>query len=466
MANIEITRTSDSLQHGNPKKVPGAPGIPLLGNTIQLARDPLGFVSNLARNYGDVTVFTLAGQLVYLINNPEYIEEVLVRNQRKFTKSRAAEIVLTPFLGRGLILAEGEFWLRQRRLMQPSFHREQVSGYAQIITAYSQQLLKKEWRDGQLRDINKDMQTLALQVAARIIFGTELESKTKELGLYFDMGRKEIARRLLSPLRLPIEWPTPGNRRFQRSVDGINKFIYELIAERRRQSSQPGWTKPNDVLEILLSVKDETDGTGMSDLQIRDELMSLLFAGHDTSAAALSWLFYLIALHPQVEAKIVAEAEGLKEANSTALPRLPYTEMVVKEVLRLYPSGWVTTRQTVEDWKVGSYLIPAGRDVWLSPWVTQRDPRYFEQPQAFWPERWEGGKLEKALPRLAYSPFGGGPHQCIGQPLAMLEISLIAANLLKEYHLELVTEPPPLKPGPSLSLDPPRKLKLLLKKRR
>jgi cytochrome P450 len=248
-------------------------------------------------------------------------------------------------------------------------------------------------------------------------------------------------------------------------VDGINKFIYELIAERRRQNRQPGWTKPNDILEILLSVEDETDGTGMSDLQIRDELMSLLFAGHDTSAAALSWLLYLVALHPEVEAKILAEAESLKDAGATALPRLPYTEMVVKEVLRLYPSGWVTTRQTVEEWKVGPYLIPAGSDVWLSPWVTQRDPRYFAQPQAFWPERWEGGKLERELPRLAYSPFGGGPHQCIGQPLAMLEISLIAASLLKEYHLELVTEPPSLKPGPSLSLDPPRNLKLLLQQR-
>ena len=385
---------------------------------------------------------------VYLINHPDLIEQVLVGNARNFVKHYALKMNRL-LLGEGLLTSEGDFWLRQRRLLQPLFHRDRLTGYGAVMVELAESLAAS-WRDGETRDLLADMARLTLEIIARTLFGAGLSEKAREIdGVLAEVGRS-FNRRLASLFILPESVPTPANLRMRRAVRRLDDILYDLIQRRREGGDQ------KDLLSILLHARHE-DGAVMTDRQLRDEAMTLFLAGHDTTALTLSWAWYLLAQNPTVydalQAELAAVLDG-RPPTAADLPRLPYTERVVQEVMRLYPAAYMMGRQAVAACDIGGYLLPAGATVLMSQWIMHRDPRWFADPERFDPDRWAGG-LAKRLPRFAYFPFGGGPRVCIGNSFASMEAVLVLATLAQRGRFTLLPGPP-IRPAPAITLKPER----------
>jgi cytochrome P450 len=441
----------------NAKLPPGPRGLPIVGNLWQVIQHPLSFPSRMARQYGDVVRASVGRLVFYMLTHPDHIEYVLRNNYRNFSKDKGTR-VLTGLLGEGLLTSEGDLWRRERRLCQPAFQLDQIEKYSEVMVAYTERMLG-DWRPGQTRDIHADMMKLTLEIVAQTLFSASVEGKAEVVGKALDVAMKYYAS--------PVIWfpwlqklPTPGNRRFRKAVDQLNAVIYETISKRRA-----GETKGNDLLARLLSARDE-DGSQMSDQQVRDELITLFLAGHETTALALSFSLYLLAQHPEVEARLFAELDQiLKDRLPTFLdvPRLRYTEWVVKESMRLYPPAPGIGREALCDCEIGGYFVPRGTQIALLQWVVHRDPRWFEDPESFKPERWDND-LAKRLPRCAYFPFGDGPRICIGSQFAMIEAVLILAAVARRYCFSLA-------PGfklellPSVTLRPKTGVKMVVQVR-
>ena len=437
----------------------GPRGRGLMGNLADFSRDQLGFYVDGAR-YGDLVPVRLGPRRAMLVYHPDAIEEVLVTRSRDFVKSPGVQL-LRPLLGQGLLLSEHDFWLRQRRLVQPAFHRQRVAAYGEIMTAYAERRLA-DWKDGDVRDIHDEMMSLTQAIVAKTLFDAEVSDEAHQVGTASHVLMQDFSARLGSLLQLLPSWlPTPANLRARRAIQQLDRLVYRIIAARRRSGEDRG-----DLLSMLLRAQDADDGTVMTDRQVRDEVMTLFMAGHETTAVALSWTWYLLAQHPEVDARLAEELAsvlGSRASAVTDLPRLRYTEMVVTEAMRLYPPAYAMGRMTRVPTDVAGQHLAAGVVVILPTWVVQRDPRWFAEPEAFRPERWEDEQTRRN-PRYAYFPFGGGPRQCIGNGFAMMEACLLLAAIAQRFRLTL--EPGQrVTPTPYVTLRPEPGIRMRLARR-
>ena len=438
---------------------PGPKGSLLMGVMREFNRDTLGFITR-CRDYGDVVASRFLYVRAYFLYHPTDIETLLTTGAKSYRK---AQSLRSPFfrrlVGNGLVTSEGDFWRRQRRLAQPAFHRQRISSYGTIMVEYAQRAIAG-WKAGEQRDIAKDMTRLTLEIVVKTLFNADVSNDAAHVG--------EILSRLAKPFasQATVKWildnrlPTPGHRRYFNSVSEIDRLVFRIIAERRASGSDEG-----DLLSMLLQAQDE-DGSHMSDAQLRDEVMTLFLAGHETTALALSWSWYLLATHPEAERKFHSELDevlGGRAPDVNDLPKLKYTEMIAKEALRLYPPAYAVGREAIEETEIGGYRVPKGTQLFAFQWVTQRDARFFERPDEFEPERWASEAVQR-LPRYAYFPFGGGPRQCIGNYFAMIEIVLLLATIGRRFRFALA-EGHPVEVLPVLSLRPKSGIKVNLLQR-
>jgi cytochrome P450 len=417
-------------------------------------RDPFAFVTRGARDYGDVARFRLGPLIFYLLSHPRDIEYVLRGNHRNFRKDKGTRL-LSSVLGEGLVTSDGEHWRRHRRLAQPAFQVEQVERYGAVMVEYAERLLG-EWRPGQTRDVHADMMRLTLEIVAQTLFSATAAGQADRVG----RAMEEVMRFWASPLALvPWLWwlPVPANLRYRRAVRDLDATLRDTIAGRR--AAGPG---ADDLLSRLLPARDE-EGGRLTDRQLRDELVTLFLAGHETTALALSFCFYLLARHPDAEARLAAELDevlGGRLPCAADVPRLRYTGWVVREAMRLFPPVPSIGREALADCEIGGYAVPKGAQLALVQWVVHRDRRWFDDPEDFRPERWEND-LARRLPRCAYFPFGDGPRVCIGQHFAVMEAVLILATVTRRFRLALA-------PGftlellPSVTLRPRRGVPMVL----
>ncbi|HKS82197.1 MAG TPA: cytochrome P450 [Candidatus Acidoferrales bacterium] len=414
---------------------PGPRGLPFVGVSFQIVKDPLGLMLSMARDYGDIVRFPVVGQHRILLNHPDWIEQVLVIHHNKFHKSDFTKRAVERILGQGLLISEGDFWRRQRRLAQPAFHKARINEYASTMVQIAQ-AHEQGWRDGDTRDMAHEMMALTLDVAVRTLFGTTLPGEAEKIGEALTFLMRYSLRRLRAPIRIPPHWPTPRNRRAQRDHDFLDSVVYRIIDERKARGDS---AEHDDLLSLLMGAMDD-DGSQMTPKQLRDETMTLFLAGHETTALTLAWGWYLLSQNPRVESQLHEELRGVLTGRAPELAdlnRLPYLQAVVNEILRLYPPAYISARTSIEPCQIGGYDFPAGTTFLMSQWVTHRDPRYFDEPEAFRPERWLDGLMDR-LPPGAYFPFGGGPRRCIGQGFALLEASLVLAEVAQHFRFALV----------------------------
>ena len=420
-------------------------------------RDPLAFFMKIARDYGDVSCLTLFNFRTLFINHPNDIEDVLVNKARKFEKGRVMKANMRLF-GEGLLTSEGDFWLRQRRLAQPAFHRARIAAYGATMVEYAERAMHG-WKSGEIRDIHEEMMRITLQVVGKTLFNADLTREAREVGETLEILLK-LAADFGKSILIPLWVPTPRNLRARMGIRRIEKIIYRIIAQRRAEGGDAG-----DLLSMLLAVQDE-DGSRMTDKQLRDETITLFLAGHETTANALSWTIWLLAQNPVVEKKFHEELDGVLSARAPSvedIPRLAYTANILTESMRLYPPAWGMARLVKEEVEVAGYKLVPGNGVACAQWVVHRDPRWFDEPLKFLPERWEGD-LAKRLPRFAYFPFGGGPRQCIGNSFALMEATLILATVAQKFRFKLI-EGHPVKPLASITLRPAHGIRATLEAR-
>jgi len=430
----------------------------LRGSLEEFGRDRLGFFTRCARDYGDVAAFRLGPRPCLLLSHPDLIEYVLLTASRNFTKHFAVRLNRL-LLGNGLINSEGDFWLRQRRLAQPGFVRERVVLYADTMAAATERHVA-DWQDGQTRDLHAEMMRLTLEIVGLTLFGADVAAETHDVSAALEVALTCYVARVQSLLLLPEWLPTPNNRRLRQAVGRLDDILYRIIRQRRA-----GDRERDDLLSMLLRARDEGGGS-MTDRQLRDEAMTLFLAGHETTALALTWAWYLLGRHPEVEAALLAELQavlGGRAPTAADLPRLRYTERLVCEVLRLYPPVYTIGREALADCEIGGYRVRAGTTVFLSQWVMHHDPRYFEDPDAFRPDRW-ADDLARRLPKYAYFPFGGGPRVCIGNSFATMEAVLVLAIIAQKFRLAPASAEP-VRPRAFLTLRPERAVPMVLARR-
>ena len=440
------------------QRPPGPPPKFLIGNMPLASDQPLSVFTKWAREYGDVFYYRAAWLHVYFLNHPDLIEEVLVRNPRNFRKDRVVRNSRW-FFGEGLLTNEGDSWLRQRKLSAPAFHRERVSSYAQIMTDYAEQMLAV-WHNGETRDIQQEMMQLTLNVVVRALFNVESD-RTQQIrtAMNLMMGNATGVRMLLPPIARYL--PTPQMNRVRRAVKGLDETVYNIIAQHRASTRDSG-----DLLSMLMSARDE-DGSRMSDKQLRDEVLTFLLAGHETTALALTWTWYLLDQNPKAEQRLHQELDRVlagRAPTASDLANLSYCDRVIRESMRLYPPAWSLARTVISNFELHGYTIPAGANVVMSQWIMHRNPTYFPDPEKFDPDRWLTEGAQK-LPRFAYFPFGGGPRQCIGAAFAMMEATLLLATMAQHFRLHLIADHPVI-PVPSFTLRPKHGMKMTLKSRR
>lgn len=426
---------ADATLVKDPPKLPGPRGLPVLGVSVGMVRDSLELLRRIAREYGDLARIPVITGTRILVNHPDYIQQVLVMQPHKFHKSKLSKEATERLLGQGLLISEGDFWRRQRRLAQPAFHKQRISEYYSTMLECAQAQVRG-WRGGQTLNVAHEMMELTLEAAVRTLFGTTLPGEAQRVGRAMTFLMRYSLARARKPIRIPAGWPTPKNRRANREYEFLDSLVYRIISERKARSDS---NHRNDLLSLLMGAMDE-DGAQMTPKQLRDETMTLFLAGHETTAITLAWTWYLLAQHPDVEARLEAELRGVLGGRSpepSDLSRLPYLHAVINEVLRLYPPAYVLARVAIAPFRIGEYDFPAGETVLLSQWVMHRDPRYYDDPDSFRPERWIEALADR-LPAGAYFPFGDGPRRCVGQGFALLESALVIATIAQRFRFRLV----------------------------
>ena len=395
--------------------------------------DSIRYLTKCAREYGDIVFFRFLGVPACYLNRPDDIESVLVTQSNNFVKSKDYR-AMRRVLGNGLLLSEGEFWRRQRKLIQPAFHQARIAAYAEIMTGHTQRMLAS-WSDGQSLDIHEAMMHLTLGIVAKTLFDAEISREAEEVDAALAILMGKFLRQAGLALLLPSWVPLPTSRLLQRAVGRLDKVIYGII-ERRCASGQMS----GDLLSVFLQVQDD-EGVGMTDRQLHDEIMTLFLAGHETTANVLSWAWFLLGQNPEAEEKLIEELGrvlGGRVPTPADLPRLVYTDTVLREAMRLYPPVWVIGRRALAPFRLGEYELPANTNVLISQLILHRDARYFPEPEKFDPERWSANDPRAAsLPRFAYFPFGGGPRVCIGAGFAMMEAVLLLATIAQQYRIRI-----------------------------
>ena len=441
---------------------PGPKGEAVFGNSRQYADDPFEFVTACAEAYGDVVHFDLGPLETYMVTDPAEIGRILVADDEKFAKPDFQDDALGDLLGDGLLLSEGPTWQKQRQLANPAFDPRRLQGMVDTMGEYTEALLAG-WEAGEVRDVQVDMTEVTLRIICEAMLGVGL-----------DDGRIETVRESLEPLGARFEpdplkfllpdWvPTRENREYEAALGTMEELIDELVADRRGTQGH-GEDAPADLLSILLRAQERGE---QSQQQIRDEVMTILLAGHDTTALTLTYAWYLLSQHPEAEAKLTAEVdEVLPDGRAPTMAQvrdLNYTERVLQESMRLYPPVYVMFREPKVDVKIGDYRVPEGAAVMLPQWVVHRSERYWENPTEFDPDRFT---LERSRdrPRFAYFPFGGGPRHCIGKHLALLEGRVITATVAANYDLDYNRDEPFDLRG-SLTMHPQQPMSMQVTKR-
>ena len=402
---------------------------------LALIRRPLDFLPRLVRDYGDVVGFRIGRQPFALLSHPDHIRDVLVTHARRFHKGRGLERARM-LLGTGLLTSEGDFHLRQRRLAQPAFHRERIAAYGDTMAAFARRRADR-WTDGAELDIAAEMAAYTLAVVGKTLFDADIEAEAHEIGEALGTAIATFNFTILPGAERLMRLPLPIARRFRRARERLDATIYEMIARRRANRDDRG-----DLLSMLLLAHDtEGDGSGMTDLQLRDEAMTLLLAGHETTANALTWAWYLVSEAPDVEARLHAEVDALGEADLGAedLARLPYARAVIAETMRLYPPAWIVGRRALDAFEVGGHVLAPRTVVLASQWIAHRDPRWWPDADAFRPARWLAGGTAGAAgrPKFSYFPFGAGTRVCIGEQFAWMEGTLALATFAQRWRLRL-----------------------------
>ncbi len=439
---------------------PGPKGHLLVGSLPEIQRDELDFLVQQVREHGDIVHIRVVNHDSYVLSHPNDIETVLVTKSNNFMKSVFLRESRALF-GDGLLTSDGGLWQRQRRLLQPAFHHEHILAYTKTMLDSTERMLAT-WKDGEERDVHEDMTRLTMEIVAKVVFGEDIDSDADQACQAFSLFFKQYDERF--GLYLIPEWlPTPANFRYRRAIKRLDDIVLGII--RRKHSATNGNGHSPGVLSMMLGARDG-DGSGMPERQVRDEMMTLFFTGHETTALALAWTFYLLGQNPEKEQKLQAEIDAVLDGRAPGfqdLARMPYLEMVFKESLRLYPPAFGVVREALNDCEIGGYAIRKGATLAMFQWVVHRDPRFFERPDEFIPERWEND-FAKTLPRCAYFPFGAGSRVCIGNTFAQAEVPLLIASIVRRFQLKLL-------PGhrvataPSLTLRPLRGIRVTLRKR-
>ncbi|HEX8071225.1 MAG TPA: cytochrome P450 [Pyrinomonadaceae bacterium] len=407
--------------------------------------DPLNFMFDLVRQHGHVVRFRGAW-VTHQITHPRDIERVLQTNAQNYHKGRTFKRLL-PITGNGLLVSDGDFWRRQRRLAQPAFQRQRLDAYAPAMTAATEQMLAR-WQTfaarGESFDVAREMMRLTLHIIGLTMFGTDLTSEADAIARSQDVARAFSIRRLWQVVPTPMNWPTRRNREFRRAFQASERVILDMIAARRS-----GAVKSDDLLSRLVRATDEETGTGMTDEQLRAEAVTFLGAGHETTAVALAWLWYLLAQHEDAAAELQTELRrvlGGRAPTVEDLPQLPYTLRCIEETMRLYPPAWAMSRTALGPDTLGGYPVAPNSEVLIPTYVTHRHPDFWQEPDRFDPERFTPAAAA-ARPRYAYFPFGGGPRQCIGNNFALIEMQLVVASIAQRFRFRLV-------PGHRVVADP------------
>ena len=422
-------------RNGNLKAYPPGPKINLFkGHLITTRRvDPLKFMTTLAEQYGDIAHFRVGNQHYYFLNHPDFIKEVLTKHYGNFLKGKGRKPA-TQFLGDGVITADGDRHRRQRRLMQPDFHKERIASYGEAMVNHSVRLAER-WRDGQTVDVAEEMRRLTLSIISETLFHADTEAEADELSKAVSATLRQFR-----SFRLPLTYfleklSLKRNRQYEHGTTRLDSTIYRMIRERRKNPNGHG-----DLLSGLLRARTEGSGEGMTDREVRDEAMSIFLAGYETTAIALTWTYYLLSQHPQVLAELEAEISrvlGSRRPTTDDVVNLKYTGMVVAEAMRLYPPSWRLVRRTINDFEIGGYVVPAQSQIVMSQYVMQRDERYYPDASRFDPQRWTP-EAKAVRPQYSYFPFGGGTRRCIGEGFALMEAVLVIAALGQSWRLRLV----------------------------
>jgi cytochrome P450 len=414
--------------------------IPLLIMGQMLPRlfplDPLGFGVEVARRYGDIAHYKVGPLHIYQLNHPDLIRQVVVEQPETFVKPKLMKRVFRPFAGDGLLTSDGAFWKRQRSLMQPAFHQRHLAAYGDVMVAQALGMTEGI-ADGEVRDIAAEMAKLTLRIVVRTLFGSDLPREAQDIGAPMTAVLDAANERMNNLLQLPSWVPTRRNVREKRAIARLDAILDSFILARR--ASRENGEGNADLLSRLLAAVDAESGDRMSDQQLHDEMMTLFLAGHETTAGALTWIWYLLSQNPDAEAKLLEELHGVLGGRAPAmtdLPKLPYTDMVVREAIRLYPPAPQFAREPIRDVSIGKYVVVRGSLILVNTYALQRDERFFAEPERFDPERFAKG-WEERIPRYAYLPFGGGPRVCIGNGFAMMEARLVLATVAQRYRLSL-----------------------------
>lgn len=429
------------------------------GHFIKFRRRPTEFLEEAA-TLGDITKFKFGGQSAFFLNHPDLVRDLLVVSAHKFMKGRALQRSKR-LLGEGLLTSEGENHLRQRRMIQPAFHRQRIAEYAKAMIFYGEQM-RDEWHDGNVLDIDREMMRLTLQIVGKTLFNSDVNDEADEVG-----KSMTTLIELFNYLLLPFsEWleklPLPQSKRFNHARDTLNSIIYKIINERRASGEDAG-----DLLSMLLLAQDEETGGGMSDEQIRDECLTLFLAGHETTANALTFTFYLLSQNPDAEKKLHEELDEVLNGSSPTVedyPKLKYVEAVFAEAMRLYPPAWVIGRLALENHEFGGYEIPKKSLLLISPYIIQRDKRFWDNADEFIPERWFEQSVKEAGQKFIYFPFSRGVRSCIGESFAWTEGVLLIATLLQKWKLNLMPEQK-IALNPLMTLRPKYGMKMRIEQR-
>jgi len=435
-------------KHLNP--IPTGPkGHWLLGVMPDINRDPLGFFQNTSQ-YGPIFSFRFFIWSGIMVNHPDYIKHILQENYKNYTKQTHDYQLMKPIVGAGLLTSEGDFWLRQRRLIQPAFHRHRIQSFGTLMADSTLQMLER-WQSEPFRsepfDVSNEMMRLTLSIVGKALFSQDLSHEAEAVGRSFTVASDYTSRKLRSVVLLS------GGKEYRQAISELDRVVMEIIAERRSRKDRIEEDRNEDLLDMLLNARDEDTGQGMTDKQLRDEVITLLLAGHETTANALSWTWYLLSENPDVYHRLQAELKTILNGRIPEmddLPNLPYTRMVIQESMRLYPPAWIISRRAESEDIVDGYRIPSKSILHLSSYVMHRNPDYWDKPEVFDPERF---CPERSIgrPAFAYFPFGGGPRLCIGRDFAMAEAQLILATVASRCRLELVPGHPVV-PDPQITL--------------
>jgi cytochrome P450 len=458
-------------------KFPPGPIYKMPGKLLrQFIHDPINTLSNISLESGDISYFKLGRELVYLINNPDYIEKVLIYDHRNFKKGKRLQTAKA-VLGEGLVTSEGDLHNRQRRLIQPIFHLKQIIVYSNTMTDYATRM-RDRWKDGEIVDISEEMMRLTLGIICKSVLNYDIESEAQEVGKALTTVRK-YSKRLQSPIghvldKIPVLPAVRGARKAKKELDSL---VYQLIADRRRReqgSNNIGKSHDEDLLSRLMEAQDSDSPINnqekMSDKQVRDEVMTIFIAGHETTSNALTWTFYLLSQNQDIETKLHNEIDSVlghssdnnigRTPTADDIPKLQYTEKVLRESMRLYPPVWTIGRRVENDYSVGEYTIPAGSSILMSQYVMHHNPRYYKEPYQFNPDRWTE-EFKSRLPRFCYFPFGGGIRGCIGEPFAWIEGILIIATIAQKWSMCLLPSHR-IKLDPAITLRPKHGMKMKL----